>query len=35
MLISAGVRRVVFKDEYRSLQGVELLLQAGVFVDKF
>ena len=35
MLISAGVRRVVFKDEYRSLQGVELLLQAGVVVDKF
>lgn len=35
MLISAGVCRVVYKDEYRSLRGIELLLQAGVVVDKF
>jgi dCMP deaminase len=35
MLINAGVKRVVYLEEYRDQSGVELLKSAGVTVDKF
>ena len=33
MLIQAGVNRVVYKQQYRDLSGVELLKQANVVVE--
>lgn len=35
MLINAGVKRVVYLEEYRELFGVELLKSAGVAVEKY
>ena len=35
MLINAGVKRVVYLEEYRELFGVELLRSAGVAVEKY
>jgi dCMP deaminase len=35
MLINAGVKRLVYLEEYRDQSGVELLKSAGVTVDKF
>jgi dCMP deaminase len=35
MLINAGVKRVVYLEEYRDDSGVELLKSAGVTVDEF
>jgi dCMP deaminase len=35
MLINAGVKRVVYLEEYQDQSGVELLKSAGVTVDKF
>lgn len=34
MIIQAGIKRVVYKDEYRLNDGVELLRKAGVEVEK-
>lgn len=34
LIIQAGIVRVVFRDEYRSREGVELLERAGVIVDQ-
>lgn len=34
LIIQAGIERVVYRDEYRSTDGVDLLRQAGVKVDK-
>ena len=35
LIIQAGIRRVVYRDEYRILDGVELLRRAGVEVVKY
>ena len=34
LIIQAGITRVVYKDEYRLLDGVELLRRAGLEVEK-
>ena len=34
LIIQAGISRVVYKDEYRLTDGVDLLRQAGVEVEK-
>lgn len=34
LIIQAGVRRVVYRDEYRLTDGVDLLRRAGVEVEK-
>lgn len=34
LIIQAGIRRVVYKDEYRLTDGADLLRRAGVQVDK-
>lgn len=34
LIIQAGIKRVVYRDEYRILDGVELLRRAGVEVIK-
>ena len=35
LIIQAGIKRVVYRDEYRILDGVELLRRAGVEVVKY
>ncbi|MCD8313649.1 MAG: dCMP deaminase family protein [Bacteroidales bacterium] len=34
LIIQAGIRRVVFRDEYRLTDGVDLLTRAGIEVEK-
>ena len=34
MLVSAGVTRVVYEKEYRSLKGVDILKQCGIYVEQ-
>ncbi len=34
LIIQAGVRRVVYRDEYRLTDGVDLLTRAGIEVEK-
>ena len=34
LIIQAGISRVVYRDEYRLLDGVELLRRAGIEVEK-
>ncbi len=34
LIIQAGIKRVVYKDEYRLTDGVDLLRQAGIQVEK-
>ena len=34
LIIQAGIRRVVYRDEYRLTDGIELLRKAGVEVEK-
>ena len=34
LIIQAGVRRVVYRDEYRLTDGVDLLRKAGIEVEK-
>ena len=34
LIIQAGVRRVVYRDEYRITDGVDLLRKAGIEVEK-
>ena len=34
LIIQAGIKRVVYKDEYRLTDGVDLLRKAGVEVEK-
>lgn len=34
LIIQAGIKRVVYKDEYRLSDGIELLIRAGVEVVK-
>lgn len=34
LIIQAGIKRVVYKDEYRLTDGVELLQRAGIEVEK-
>lgn len=34
LIIQAGIRRVVYKDEYRLNDGIELLKRAGIEVEK-
>ena len=35
LIIQAGIRRVVYLEEYRITDGVDLLRRAGVLVEKF
>lgn len=35
MLINAGIRKLIYKDEYRDTSGVQLLQQHGVIVEKY
>lgn len=35
LIIQAGIRRVVYKDDYRVSDGIDLLRRAGVEVEKF
>ena len=35
MLVSAGVRRVVYLNEYRNATGIDVLKQCGIIVDKY
>lgn len=35
MLIQAGVKRVVYKDEYRDLSGIDYLRSSGIQVEKY
>jgi len=35
MLINAGISRLVYANSYRDSQGLELLAEAGVVVEKF
>lgn len=34
LIIQAGIKRVVYAEEYRITEGVDLLRQAGIVVDK-
>ncbi|MCH5172701.1 MAG: dCMP deaminase family protein [Bacteroidales bacterium] len=34
LIIQAGIRRVVYKDEYRLTDGIELLERAGIELEK-
>ena len=34
LIIQAGIKRVVYKDEYRLTDGVDLLRRAGIEVEK-
>lgn len=34
LIIQAGIKRVVYRDEYRLTDGVDLLRQAGIEVEK-
>ena len=34
LIIQAGIRRVVYKDEYRLTDGVDLLRRAGIEIEK-
>lgn len=34
LIIQAGIRRVVYRDEYRLTDGVDLLRRAGISVEK-
>lgn len=34
LIIQAGIRRVVYRDEYRLTDGIELLKRAGIEVEK-
>jgi dCMP deaminase len=34
LIIQAGIKRVVYSDEYRIKDGIELLKKAGIIVDK-
>lgn len=34
LIIQAGIKRVVYKDEYRLTDGIELLTRAGIEVEK-
>ena len=35
LIIQAGIRRVVYKDEYRDTSGIDLLKKANIQVNKF
>lgn len=34
-LVNAGIREVIYRDEYRDLSGVKLLTEAGIKVRRF
>ncbi len=34
LIVQAGIRRVVYRDEYRLTDGVDLLRRAGISVEK-
>lgn len=35
LIIQAGIKRVVYRDAYRDITGIELLKQANIKVDKY
>lgn len=35
MLIASGVKRVVYLDEYRDVNGIKTLIDSGIIVDKY
>lgn len=34
LILQAGIKRVVYIEDYKDLNGIELLLESGVIVDK-
>jgi dCMP deaminase len=34
LIIQAGIKRVVYAEEYRITEGIDLLRQAGIVVDQ-
>lgn len=34
LILQAGIKRVVYIEDYKDLSGIELLLESGVIVDK-
>lgn len=35
MIVSSGIRRVVYKNEYRIAEGLKVLEKAGIVIEKF
>lgn len=35
MLINAGIKKLIYKDEYRDTSGIQLLHQHGITVEKY
>ena len=33
-IVNAGIKKVIYKDEYRDKRGVELLERCGIIVNK-
>ena len=34
-IINSGIKKVIYKEEYRELKGLEILINAGIKVEKF
>lgn len=34
-IVNSGIKRVIYKEEYRELKGLEILINAGIKVEKF
>lgn len=34
LILQAGIKRVVYIEDYKDLEGIELLLESGIIVDK-
>jgi len=35
LLIQSGIKKVIYKNEYRDLKGIDLLRSVGIIVEKF
>jgi dCMP deaminase len=34
-IVNAGIKKVIYRDEYRDLKGLEILTNAGIKVERF
>jgi dCMP deaminase len=34
-IVNSGIKQVIYKEEYRELKGLEILINAGIKVEKF
>jgi dCMP deaminase len=34
-IVNSGIKKVIYKEEYRELKGLEILINAGIKVEKF